>query len=248
MKSVVFSIVSHGHQQMVQDFICSLSTFLDSSDCDLKIVVRDNLNEGLELDPCGFVVIIERNYVQQGFGKNHNDTFCEFPCDFFFVLNPELKLISPWKLAEMVDEVKDCVYTVSLVGEMGENIGHIRNELTLVNVIRRKIGLVEKETTECWVSGAFLAFEWSVFANIGGFDENFKMYVEDCDLCVRAQSQSFPLKLDKRVSLIHSAQRDSSKSIKLFMYHLASLSYFMLKKIIFKFFHYDVGKYIIKKI
>ena len=37
------------------------------------------------------------------------------------------------------------------------------------------------------MSGAFMALKWKHFANVGGFDENFYMYVEDCDLCYRLQ-------------------------------------------------------------
>jgi len=48
-----------------------------------------------------------------------------------------------------------------------------------------------------WVSGAFLVCPTSIFRSIGGFDEQFFMYFEDMDLCVRARQK-------QNVYIVHS--------------------------------------------
>lgn len=243
-KTVIFSIVSHGHYEIIQNFIYSMDKYLDISGCDLKIVVRDNLNEIVELDDCGFCVKIIRNLHPRGFGENHNHNFCLFPGDYFFVLNPDLEFISNVKLIDHLSEIGESVYTVNLISKEGEDIGHVRNDLTLINIVRRRFGLLEYETFNKWFSGAFLAFEWSTFSAVGGFDERFWMYVEDCDICLRAKYKLFELKIDRSTVVVHDAQRGSNKSLKLFYYHLRSLTYFFIKRFLLKSIKYDIGRYI----
>lgn len=43
-----------------------------------------------------------------------------------------------------------------------------------------------------WVTGAFLAFPRKLFDKIGGFDEDYFMYYEDVDFCLRARRAGFP--------------------------------------------------------
>jgi len=43
-----------------------------------------------------------------------------------------------------------------------------------------------------WVTGAFIAFDRDVFDRTGGFDEDYFMYYEDVDFCLRARAAGFP--------------------------------------------------------
>lgn len=42
-----------------------------------------------------------------------------------------------------------------------------------------------------WVTGAFVAFRRELFLKIGGFDEDYFMYYEDVDFCLRASHAGF---------------------------------------------------------
>lgn len=48
-----------------------------------------------------------------------------------------------------------------------------------------------KASTVDWVTGAFSAFNREVFDRIGGFDEEYFMYYEDVDFCLRARAAGF---------------------------------------------------------
>ena len=43
-----------------------------------------------------------------------------------------------------------------------------------------------------WVTGAFLAFPRALYDKIGGFSEDYFMYYEDADFCLRARQAGFP--------------------------------------------------------
>lgn len=63
-----------------------------------------------------------------------------------------------------------------------------------------------------WVSGAFIGFSREAFDAVGGFDEDYFMYYEDVDFCLRARRAGFPsyfLPTAKAVHVNpHSARRD----------------------------------------
>jgi GT2 family glycosyltransferase len=43
-----------------------------------------------------------------------------------------------------------------------------------------------------WVTGAFIGFPRAVFDKLGGFSEDYFMYYEDVDFCLRARQAGFP--------------------------------------------------------
>ena len=56
------------------------------------------------------------------------------------------------------------------------------------------------------------------------------MYVEDCDLCMRARQANMNLAEIEDLTVIHDARRASRKSFKHFKWHISSLlKYWFLK-------------------
>lgn len=54
-----------------------------------------------------------------------------------------------------------------------------------------------------WVTGAYLAIRREIFQQVGGFDETYISYFEDCDLCIRVKEAGYKVVIDPRVSFTH---------------------------------------------
>jgi GT2 family glycosyltransferase len=76
------------------------------------------------------------------------------------------------------------------------------------------------------LSGCFMFVRSEVFQQVGGFDEQYFLYMEDTDLSRRI-NESYRTVYYPRVSIVHGYQKGSYKSLKLLKYHVtSSIKYF----------------------
>ncbi|MDT4866609.1 hypothetical protein FQZ97_1014710 [compost metagenome] len=80
-----------------------------------------------------------------------------------------------------------------------------------------------------WVAGMFMLFRAEDFARLRGFDEGFRLYYEDVDICVRTWKMGRPVSVCPQVSVIHDAQRTSRRNLRYMRWHLASMARYLLK-------------------
>jgi GT2 family glycosyltransferase len=66
---------------------------------------------------------------------------------------------------------------------------------------KRKGGKISRNVD--WVSGACFLIERKLYEKIGGFDENFFLYVEDADLCRRIRLLGYTIHLTSEAWIIH---------------------------------------------
>ncbi|MBD3843881.1 MAG: glycosyltransferase family 2 protein, partial [Campylobacterales bacterium] len=78
------------------------------------------------------------------------------------------------------------------------------------------------------LSGCFMFLRVSVLQNVGLFDENIFMYLEDTDLNRRIHSKYKTLFYPK-VEIVHEYAKESYKSKKLLKYHIKSAIYYFNK-------------------
>ena len=86
----------------------------------------------------------------------------------------------------------------------------------------------EKSYEVPYMSGCFMLFRRSVYEEIGGFDENFFMYLEDADITRKARSVSKCLYFSE-ATIIHHWERGSHKQLKLTWISIKSSFYYFCK-------------------
>lgn len=85
-----------------------------------------------------------------------------------------------------------------------------------------------------WIIGGAMMMSGKLFLDLGGFDERFFMYLEDCDLCLRARDLGYSIEYTDRVNCSYSADRKSlrllkAKNRKQAAIHLKSFVYYIRK-------------------
>jgi GT2 family glycosyltransferase len=80
-----------------------------------------------------------------------------------------------------------------------------------------------RETSADWVVGAFLCVRAEAIASIGPMDENFFLYSEEIDWCLRAHQQGWDIRHLPLMTVIHHAGRRDSGDLMAQLAHSRSL-------------------------
>ena len=230
---LIFSIVSHGQKKLVDRLLHSLDQYVYCHNHKLKIIITENTGDVVEYKSQKFNLVCVRNLRPKGFGENHNSAFEREDCDYFFVINPDIRFHKTFDLDEiilaMLDESLD-IASPKILNTEGQVEDYKRADLTIQNLIKRKLRMVEIEKFD-WLAGMFLISKSKSFRRLSGFDTNFFMYVEDCDLCMRARKQAMSVSSLEKYSVIHDARRASRYNVTHLRWHISSLlRYWLYKK------------------
>lgn len=242
---VNISIVSHLHGPLVLQSLEALASSLTCSSYKFCVWLTINqpepeLESSLAQATWPFEVRIIKNPKPQGFGANHNQAFACIDSiekgDWFVVMNPDI--FWPDQAQGFWDQLLDkdwhamvgllCPRQTSAKGEVQD---YARQLPTPWGLLRRKIrrllgsqplGEANNLKASDWVNGACMVWRVPVFAALGGFDERYYLYCEDTDICLRLHLAGFTI-ADAPVSVVHLAQRQTSRHWRHFIWHLASL-------------------------
>jgi N-acetylglucosaminyl-diphospho-decaprenol L-rhamnosyltransferase len=232
--SLLLSIVSHEHSEFVAVLLNDLKRFCSSQD--MAVIVTLNVRERIPFKTTDFdfgLEIIE-NKRPRGFAANHNTAFKLKKCDFFCVLNPDLRLTcDPFpRLFSMITKIPAGVIAPLIVNLKGEIEDSARRLPTPLGLIRRHWMMRKEGSLEYligeeilypdWLAGMFMMFPCAVFAKMNGFDEKYHLYFEDVDLCTRLRVSGYRIALDPSVSVIHEARRDSHQRFQFLLWHILS--------------------------
>ncbi len=195
------------------------------------------------------ITIIE-NQKNIGFGAAHNKVLEEPLGDYHFVINPDIEIKSDVlsKMADFLEENSDIALAMPRIlnadgseqklpkevptfkrlflgrlSFLGGPFRKIRDEYTWAN------RPIEKVTDIDFCSGCFFCIKGSLFKTLGGFDERFFMYLEDADISIRAKKHGRVV-ITPDISVVHLWKRESSKSIKYLLIHIASSIKFLFRK------------------
>lgn len=250
MNRVSACIVTYNNKDKVAETIQSI--FEHTAGVELQLFVVDNCSSDGTAD---FIenafdrVTVIRAKRNAGFGAGHNMVLPFLESDYHVVINPDilLKTDALSELASYAQEHTDVGLlspkiifpdgseqilgkknpTVRYLG--GHRISKKGGEISPLMKEYCMLDMPEGEPFEISnASGCFMFFRTDVFKKLGGFDERFFMYLEDCDIARRAAEISKVLYFPS-VEVVHLWERASKTSKKLLLVHVQSIIKYFLK-------------------
>lgn len=236
---VVISVVSHGQGDLIRGLLADIREHWNPQG--LHLVLTQNLREDtpLEMERLAFPTRVIRNPRPNSFAANHNVAFEAFESDVFCVVNPDVRCSEdplPALLGALAQPDVGLVAPVAKTPQGGVETS-ARRRITPWRIFLRVSGLARKPDYEIdaspvypdWVAGVFMALHSGDFARLGGFDERYRLYCEDADLCMRLWAAGRRVALVPGAHVVHDARRDSHRNLRYLSWHVASLLRFFAR-------------------
>ncbi|AKM78722.1 MAG: Glycosyl transferase group 2 family protein [Candidatus Wolfebacteria bacterium GW2011_GWC2_46_275] len=238
MKDVAIQIVNYNTKKYLIDCIDGVFSDLRGTDLRYEVLVLDNASNddlGDLHDRYGDKVLVSQSEKNKGFGGGHNDLAGRSNAPFLLIINPDIQFVEPKTIERLMASMRT-----------GENCAVIGPKLVMGNGIvqewdhgelrglrawvANRIGSSywkerDRASDVAWVSGAFFLIRRDIFEQVGGFDENFFLYKEEEDLCLRIRQKGMRIKYDPAIRVIHYGSVVASKD----MYMEKSIAYFKKK-------------------
>lgn len=182
-----------------------------------------------------------------GFGKGHNLVMKLIDSEYHAIVNPDILFCedSFSAIIKWMDEHREVGMTIPVItDENGDRQAVYRQELTVFDMFNRMFlkgafrNRERKHTMQDmdyskpfqvpFGQGSFLVGRTELLKKVGGFDDNFFMYVEDADLCKRV-NQISKLMYYPDARVIHKWEKGSHGNKTLFKYHVKSMVYYFRK-------------------
>jgi N-acetylglucosaminyl-diphospho-decaprenol L-rhamnosyltransferase len=152
-----------------------------------------------------------------GFGRAANRGFAATNAPYVLIINPDTEL-DPNAIGEMAVILNENP-TAGVVGPQvlnadGTRYPSARSFPNLLDAAGHAfIGLITPDNPWSrrylnpgkidWVSGTAMLLRRTAFDSVGGFDENYFMYVEDVDLCWRLRQQAWAVAVAEKALVTH---------------------------------------------
>ena len=231
---------------------CLKSITENTKEVGYKLYIIDNASTDntVELVRQSFpqVTVIETGE-NRGFGFGHN-RLLDTDCKYHAVINPDITVDSDVfsALVGYLEAHPEAVLvTPKIYNPDGSEqhlpkrrptakymlLGRLSRYLRFLKPVRDEYTMAEFNITEpCEIefcTGCFMLMRSEAFKKIGGFDEGFFMYLEDADLSDRI-AQYGKIVFNPLCRATHNWDCGSSKSLKLLLYHFASMFRYLKKK------------------
>ena len=220
---VTIILVSHKSKNLVLNFIKNFYTkykilIIDNSnDIDLKNILEKKYPEIT-------IRIIENN----GYASAINYGSKLVKTNYFLISNPDIEGLTSINIEKFLDVAKKLNDKFSLLGPRyigADKKSHIQSN--------PKIEIAEMK----FISGACMFFKKEIFDKLGGFDENFFLYFEESDFCLRAHKiyknyQINTIEVKHNVGSSVKVQNTNEKNnlIELYNWHFIWSKFYYYKK------------------
>jgi GT2 family glycosyltransferase len=189
-----------------------------------RLIVVDNAStdESIEMARAAGAEVVERG-VNDAFGAAANEGARMTRGAAFCLLNPDIRFDRTHdvrRLARHLTQPNIGAVAPALVLPDGTLQDASRDIPTPMELIERRI---RKSTSGArfndgpadvpWAVGACLVLRREAFDAVGGFDESYRLYFEDVDLCVRMREAGWRIHSDGAVRVRHHHRAESRKSL-----------------------------------
>ena len=231
-------ILSYNTQELLKN--CLNSLFLHTQDVEVIVVDNDSKDGSAVMVKKEFpkVVLVE-NKENVGFSKGCNIGAAQAKGEHLLFLNSDTEFVDRSTVDTMLAVLRE---KVGIVGGLMENPdGSLQRSFgafyTLPHVAKMIFlgergelsgqNLKQKQATD-WVSGGFMLVKRSVFEEVGGFDEQIFMYVEDVDFCFRVKKAGYQVLVAPLAKIKHIGHGSSNRTFAIVQIY-KGLSYFYKK-------------------
>ena len=233
-----FIIVNYKSAHHARQCIASLSQELSNDD---EVIVVNNDHESIRVDGRGLSVRIIQREKNDGFAVAANAGARYARGEILCFLNPDtiVQKFSPKEIAMLFARDKNlgimgpCLLRAddtpqpwsagqapTLWRAIWNTLGWKRRQDIWKSTVPREVA---------WVSGAALCVPRKLFHTLGGFDENFFLYFEDVDLCMRASAQGGKVLYNPKFLVKHWGGASSSDPAKQKRQYYQSQDYYFKK-------------------
>ena len=242
---VSFVIVSRNTLHLLTD--CMHSLYADPEVARCQIIVVDNASSdgSVEMIAREFPQVqLIRNSVNVGFARANNQGIRASQGHYVLLLNSDT-IVPAGALSALVQFMDDHPDAGACGPRLARADGRAQpfafgSDPTLAYllargwnhlVVRRSLHNWETHNVQLvdWISGAALLARRDALERVGGFDENFFMYFEDNDLCLRLRRAGWRVFYNPTVTITHLGGASLSQSTLRTRWYDASLRYFYSK-------------------
>lgn len=244
-------IVTHNNMVTIKDTLDSL--FDMTKGVDFKLFIADNLSTDGTIDfirenYSGKNIEIIETGTNKGFGSGHNEVLNRIDSKYHVIINPDIILTQDVVtiMADYMDGHDDIGLLSpkicfpdgreQILGKKNPKIKYLaasrmRNEKSPGKLLR-EYAMLDRDLTEPVdienATGCFMMIKTELFKKIGGFDEKYFMYFEDCDL-TRTVKKSARAVFYPAAVVCHVWGRESKKNFKLTLIQIKSMLYYFWK-------------------
>lgn len=196
-------------------------------------------------------VFVLQNHQALGFGENNNKGVLASHGEYIAIINPDI-VLQKGSLKAIYDYAlsheKAGIFVPQLLNPDGSQQFSVRRYITLRRLVARgfthgKDSSNNREVNEylCkdidysqtqeidWAIGAALFMRREVYADLGGFDTDYLLYMEDEDICLRSWKIGRPVVYYPESRMVHNHLRASAKIGKKMFIHARSMMTFFRK-------------------
>lgn len=242
--NLTIQIVNFKSRHYLRKCLFSISQYLPGGiDAEVLVVNNDEEPLGADLEELSGKLnlqILEQRK-NSGFGSAHNAGFRRSQGDYILFLNPDTEFL-PGALEKLLkvfsQDEKVGIAGPLLVDSLGQaEPDCFGTSRTPLSTIKRKItGRKDRHQVRRgeifesdWVSGGAMLARRDVFEKAGGFDENYFMYFEDVDLCLRAKKMGYKIMVNPSVKIFHASGKSFASEREKKKYYYDSQDYYFRK-------------------